>query len=305
MRRVSRADGGRRHPLRLLAWAGACVLLSAFLAPTLHSQGAPTPAGTRIDNWAVATYIGPNGNTYQVTSDTLSVIVGQVAGVDLDPPRFSVGDPGNTIVFPHTLTNLGNGADSFAVSVTSPAGWPVTVYLDVNGDGILDSGDSPLSGPLPLTLGETQALLVVVQVPALATIRGTTDTLAVVATSQYNGSVSDAVADVLEIRDVGIVVSLSKTVDQPSATIGDVLTYTIAYTASGPGSATNFRIVDLMPTGTSYVPGSMRLNGALLTDAASDDAGVFDLAQNRVTFLVGALAGGDNGTVTFQVRVDG
>jgi len=305
MRRVSRADGGCRRLLRQLAWAGACVLLSAFLVPTLQSQGAPTPAGTRIDNWAEATYIGPNGNTYRVTSDTLSVIVGQVAGIDLDPPRSSVNDPGNTIVFPHTLTNLGNGVDSFTVSVTSPAGWPVTVYLDVNGDAALDSGDSPLSGPLPLVQGETKALLVVVQVPALATVRGTTDTLAVVATSQYNGSVSDAVADVLEIRDVGIVVSLSKTVDQPSATIGDVLTYTIAYTASGSGSATNFRIVDLVPTGTSYVPGSMRLNGALLTDAAGDDAGVFELAQNRINVSVGAIAGGNTGTVTFQVRVDG
>jgi uncharacterized repeat protein (TIGR01451 family) len=240
-----------------------------------------------------------------VSSDTLSVIVGQVAGLDLDPPRFSVGDPGNAIVFPHTLTNLGNGADSFAVSVTSPAGWPVVVHLDANGDGVLDPGDLPLTGPLALTHGETQALLVVVQVPALATVRGITDTLSVVATSQFDGSVSDGVDDVLEIRDVGIVVSLTKTVDQPSATIGDVLTYTIAYTASGPGNATNFRIVDLMPTGTSYVPGSMRLNGALLTDAPGDDAGVFDLAQNQVTVTVGAIAGGDSGSLTFQVRVDG
>ena len=305
MRRVSRADGGRSHLLRQFTWAGACVLLSAFLAPQLSAQGAPTPAGTRIDNWAEASYIGPNGNTYRVTSDTLSVIVGQVAGVDLDPPRSSVGDPGNTILFPHTLTNLGNGTDSFAVSVTSPAGWPTVVHVDANGDGVLDPGDLPLTGPLPLTQGETQALLVVVQVPALATVRGTSDTLEVVATSQYDGSVSDAVDDVLEIRDVGIVVSLTKTVDQPNATIGDVPTYTIAYTASGPGNAGNFRIVDQMPAGTSYVPGSMRLNGALLTDPAGDDAGDFDVAANRVTFLVGAIVGGDNGTVTFQVRVDG
>lgn len=305
LRRVFRVDIGCRHSLRKSSWAGACVLVSAFFAPELLAQGAPTPAGTQIDTWAEATYLGPNGNTFSVSSDTLSVFVGQVAGVDVDPPRSSIGDPGDTIVFPHVLTNLGNGGDSFVLSVTSPAGWPAVVHDDANANGALDAGELPLSGPLPLAQGEVYAILVVVQVPPLATLRGTSDTLAVVATSQHDGSESDALDDVLEIRDTGILVSLAKTVDQPSATIGDVLTYTVVYTAAGPGGATNFQIMDLVPNGTSYVPGSMRLDGALLTDAAGDDAGVFDLTSNRVTFLVGDIAGGDSGTATFQVRVDG
>lgn len=304
-RAVSPAMGGRSHPLRRVAWAGVSVLLSAFLAPELWAQSAPTPAGTRIANWAEATYVGPNGNTYRVYSDTLAVVVAQVAGLDLDPPRVSVADPGATVVFQHTLTNLGNGTDSITVTVTHTTAWPVRVYMDLNANGALDASDLEVTGPLVLDMGEAVALLVAVDVPGVATVRGTIDTLEVVATSGFDATVTDSIQDLLEIRDVGIVVTLSKSVDRPSAIIGDILTYTIGFVASGTGSATNLQLIDLVPTGTSYVPGTMALSGVPLTDAAGDDAGTFDVAGNRVVYTIGAVAGGDSGTVSFQVRVDG
>ena len=231
------------------------------------------------------------------------MVVAQVAGTDLEPPRSAVSDPAKTVAFSHVLTNMGNGTDSMTVVATSQMGWPVRVHRDVNADGVLDAGDPQVNGPIVLAMGATAELLVAIDVPKLATVRGTIDTITVIVISETDPSISDGLLDVLEIRDVGIVVSLNKLVDRTTATIGDILTYTITYSASGTNTATNFEIKDLIPTGTSYVPGTLRWNGTPLTDAAGDDAGVFDVGGNRVVFRIGTIQGGDSGTVTFQVRV--
>jgi uncharacterized repeat protein (TIGR01451 family) len=154
-------------------------------------------------------------------------------------------------------------------------------------------------------MGETVAWLAVVSVPGGAQVRGITDTVHVEATSLVDGAATDALIDVVEVRDVGIVVNLVKSVDRATATIGDILTYTIRYEATGGGSATNFEIVDVIPAATSYLPGTLRLDGASLSDAPGDDAGSFELVGDRVVFAIGDLSGGDAGTVSFQVRVDG
>ena len=139
----------------------------------------------------------------------------------------------------------------------------------------------------------------------MADIRGTIDTVDVVAASLFNSATSDVLQDILEIREIGIVVSLSKSVDRISATIGDIMTYTISYSASGPNTASNFQITDPIPLGVSYLAGTLRLNGTPLTDADGDDAGFFNVANNRVVFRIGDIAGGNSGQVTFQVRVEG
>ena len=304
MRRlVALGTVGQRAPRGHTArWSLCSLLLLSLVATTGWAQ---TPAGTQISAFAQVTYESSTGMVYTAQSGAVVMMVAQVAGVDLEPPRSTIGDPGNTVVFNHTLANIGNGTDSIAASVTSPLGWPVRLYIDANASGGLDAGDPLVSGPITLAMGDTARLLVAVDVPGSATVRGTTETLDVFATSIYDGSASDALQDVLQIQDVGILVSLSKSADRPSATIGDVLTYTIAYNASGPNTANNFQITDPIPTGTSYVPGSMRWNGTSLTDAGGDDAGFYDAAGDRVLFIIGAITGGDSGTVTFQVRVGG
>jgi len=288
------------------SWLRCATVLGLFLGSLASgAAGQPTPAGTRIDNWAEASFEAPNGLVYSVLSDTLAIFVGQVAGVDIEPPRSSIVDPGSEVVFPHTLTNLGNGQDSFTVVATSLEGWPARLHLDADGDGALGGGDPLITGPVPLAMSENAALLAVVSVPGGAQVRGTIDSVRVEATSLSEPAVSDAVVDVIEVQGAEIVVDLVKSVDRATATIGDILTYTIRYEAAGSGSATNFEIVDVIPAGTSYLPGTLSLDGAPLTDTPGDDVGSFDLGADRVVFTIGNLSGGDTGTVSFQVRVDG
>ena len=98
--------------------------------------------------------------------------------------------------------------------------------------------------------------------------------------------------------------TLEKHVDRPTATIGDILTYTIEYRASGPNNATDFTITDAIPSGTSYVPGTLYLNGEPVTDAPGDDVGAFEAGSAQLVFRIGAIQGADAGVVSFQVRVE-
>ena len=56
---------------------------------------------------------------------------------------------------------------------------------------------------------------------------------------------------------------------------GARINYQIVVTPSGTGTATAAAFSDLVPANTTYVAGSLQLNGAALSDAADADAGTF------------------------------
>src|SRR5438445_13661216 len=177
MRRGIQSVERGRHVRRghtVAARAAAFLLAVGLLAaPALQAQG--TPAGTQISNWASFNFIFA-GSGYTLPSDTATVLVGQVAGVTLQPPRVSSGAPGTAVVFSHTLTNGGNAADSFTVAAVSARGWPVTLYRDWNGNGFLDAGDSVLTGSVPFAYGAAASLLAQVAIPGGASV-GVRDTI--------------------------------------------------------------------------------------------------------------------------------
>ena len=97
-------------------------------------------------------------------------------------------------------------------------------------------------------------------------------------------------------------ITASKTVDAATASLGDTLTYTVDVQNTGADGATGTTFTDLIPAGAEFVPGSIELNGAPLTDAAGDDAGEF--AAGQVVVRLGTLAPTTgSATVSFQVTV--
>jgi uncharacterized repeat protein (TIGR01451 family) len=83
---------------------------------------------------------------------------------------------------------------------------------------------------------------------------------------------------------------------------GDVIEYLIMVRNDGNDAADDALISAVVPTWTTYVPGSMRVRGAAVTDAAADDAGTF--AGGRAQLTLGDVP--SNGVVyaILQVRVD-
>jgi uncharacterized repeat protein (TIGR01451 family) len=154
---------------------------------------AQTPAGTTIRNQASARFQDLSGNSYTTTSNEVTTIVLPVYGVSIlpddsgetppvTPAMAQNAIPGQTIYYSYNLTNTGNDADSYALvplldaaNTTMTLGLgDITIYYDVNGNGVLDGGEPTISaggapGNLgPIAAGATVNILVSYQVPPAA-----------------------------------------------------------------------------------------------------------------------------------------
>ena len=105
-------------------------------------------------------------------------------------------------------------------------------------------------------------------------------------------------------------ITATKTVDAATANLGDTLTYTVAVQNTGQDGATGTTFSDALAAGTVFVPGSIRVNGAAVSDAAGDDLGEFAggrvvarLGTGATAAVGGTLAPNASATVSFQVTV--
>ena len=126
-----------------------------------------------------------------------------------------------------------------------------------------------------------------------------------------DGFVTDGVSFATDLFAPSL--NVPKTVDKAQANLGDELTYTLSVTNTGLDAAIHTSLHDSIPEGTSYVPGSLEIDGAGKTDGAEDDQAEYDPAGDAVVFRIGAGADGSEGgrlgvnattTVRFKVRID-
>ncbi|HRI23803.1 MAG TPA: T9SS type A sorting domain-containing protein [Ferruginibacter sp.] len=76
---------------------------------------------------------------------------------------------------------------------------------------------------------------------------------------------------------------------------GDSMRYQINYSNSGNDSSTNTIITDNLPSGTSYMPGTIKIGGVSKTDAPGDDEAEYDFVNNRILFRIGVGANAATG----------
>jgi len=135
------------------SWAGAAALMLGFLFGSSAALAAAPPANTVIGNQASATYSDAAGTTQLATSNLVQTTVQQVGSFTLDSVNqvtttivnTKIGAAGSIVYAPHTLTNTGNGTDTFTLTVDADTDkfTKVEVYPDANGDGVPD-GTTPL-----------------------------------------------------------------------------------------------------------------------------------------------------------------
>ena len=151
-------------PLKVL-WVGAGIAASVILVPVLVSAVAPA-ANTVIGNQAAATYTDASGRPQFASSNTVTSTVAQIGGTTLSNDGTKTAAAGNTVSIPHTLTNTGNGNDSFTITsvpnTTLGTFSNVAMYADPNGTGV-PSGTAlcatPAVGAVPTcTTGFMQAV---------------------------------------------------------------------------------------------------------------------------------------------------
>ncbi|MFG6414945.1 beta strand repeat-containing protein [Roseateles sp. DC23W] len=283
----------------------------AALLPAL----AAAPAGTVIGNQAAATYSDGSAVVRTVTSNTVVTTVQQVAAVSVVASGTKTISIGGQVYYPHTLTNSGNGTDSFALSATNGGGFTFAAtlfYADANGDGVPDN-NVPITSTGQLAAGQAFRFVVAGIVPGTA-VAGASNTMTTTATSGFTPGTTGSVVDQTTIT-AQAVINATQALDVtsgPSPSVGS-RTLTLTFTNTGNTTATNLTLTELIPAGMTYVAGSARWSGSgatVLTDAdAADGQGgiVYDhnvTAANRVTAVIASVPPGGSGTLSFQVTVN-
>jgi len=319
----------------------AAVSLTLGLASN-QASAVGVQAGQSITNTATVDYtVGTVTSTS--SSNTTTLVVAEILNVTVTAQTPSVPvSPGQTAqAIRYRVDNTGNGPEAFHLVLNSnvtgdnfdPVAASPSIYLD-NGDGVFGAGDVPYvagSNDPQLNPDAFAIVFVVHNIPTSVTDnqtgrvtlsasartgtgapgtvfagQGVAGTDAVVGTT---GATATTLADYL-VQAVTVTANKTQVVlDQfggnrpvPDAKI----TYTVKVDAVGSGTATGMVFSDVIPPNTTYVAGTLKLNGTALTDGVDADAGEFDTApNNHVHVTLGNLtqAGGTQ-TIDFAVTIN-
>src|SRR6202790_5121418 len=188
--------------------------VAALLSP--DSAKAQTAAGTSIGNQGAANYTDRSSVSRFATSTLVTTIVEQVASLTLTANGAKTASPGSPVFYPHTLTNSGNGSDSFTLTLAPAQSGAYTltgthIYLDANGDGIPDNFTDLTETSVTVAPGAANAFKFVITgtVPPGAT-PGQTNNFSVTATSVFDNTKSAFDTDVTTV-DSNAVINVNKT----------------------------------------------------------------------------------------------
>lgn len=298
---VSRPDLKVPRVVRGLHCTGVAVRAMGIVATALalltvlpwSVHGAGTPAGTVIAHQASATYSSPGwSSAVTVYSNTVNVIVAQVAVVNVTPPA-SEGEShvDASVDFPVTITNSGNGTDRFTVRPTSALGLPSVIFWDMNGDGVLSSEEiaaGPLAETRALPVDSSVRCIVRINVPPAVALIGQTDQLVLTVASVFDNTVS--AQGQRSTRIIGPAMQVIKGVNTPLAHAGDRVTYSIAYRNSGTSEAASITVVDVLDPRLRFVGG---------VQGREPD----HVAGQSLTWLLEPVQAGQEGSVEFYAEV--
>src|SRR5210317_1746900 len=319
--------------------ATVCLLLGAS-----GSWAAGTRVGTLIENIASIDFT-QNGEQQNAQSNVVSFVVAERLDVAVTRQSgqivVSPGDVSRALLF--KVTNLGNGDEAFRLALnTAVAGddfdpvpaLPDAIFFDTDDSGDFNVGDIPYNpgnNDPDLAPDESVDVFLVNDIPGnvangqlgrselTATAATGSGPAGTVYPAQGDGGV-DAVVGVTTatatefgeyiVDDVSIDIVKSQVVADPdggtSPIVGATITYTITVEVISPGTATAAVISDPIPTWSTFVPGSITLNGNTISDATDGDAGEYDsTAIPSVVVRLGDLAQADGvQNVAFQVTID-
>lgn len=311
--------------LRLRFWGTVLLMLGALLALGAGSAHAAPLAGTAIGNQASASYRDANAVDRITVSNSVSTIVQQVGSATMTQTQSKTAAPGQTIAFPHTIVNNGNGPDTFTLTlggtVTGSANLSATptnttvFFADTNCDGVADS-NAPTNTVGPVAPGAQGCF--VAQLTA-GTTGGASAAIDITFASAFGGTlVGNPNTDTLTIS-ANAVINVSKSISLSTGPSGTRVVYQLTYRNTGTVSAGNVVIADTLPTGATFVLNSGRWGAAstgALTAADGDVEAVgggasspyrirFGQSGQQVMAILERVEPGVQGIIEFQADIAG
>ena len=190
--------------------------------------------------------------------------------------------PGATAIYTITITN--NGPDA--------ASSPIDIALaDTDGvnfvSAVFDGGGSPIT---QVAIPPDDFATVELRVTASASapyLASTTTTFT--ATRSDDPTVTSSIDCVTTVSE-GPAVAMTKTADDVTPLVGQMLTYTIGWDNPGPQTVTGFVVTDTLDADLTFV------------DAGG--GGTYDSGTRTITWTIGNLVAPAGGSVTFTATVD-
>ncbi len=308
-----------------------------------EARAAGTPAGTSVVNRAQVSYTLGGVVASEQSNDSI-FSVAEI--LDLNVVRQSAplsviaGETRRAILF--LVTNVGNGSETVPLLVDNlvagddfdPLAGGPALYFDSDASGDLSAADVEYvagSNDPTLAADAAVAVLVVNDIPAnladgtlgrtrlvarAATGNGAPGTTfpgegagGTDAVAGASGALANAIGDYV-VGAVQVALVKSALVTDPAGGVqafpGARIEYRIVVNVSGSGTARALDVADLIPANTTYVAGSLRLNGTSLTDAQDADGGEFQPgATPRVRVALGDMTQASGAqTVAFAVTIN-
>lgn len=314
-------------------------LMTLALAASAGAAG--TAAGSTISNTGYVDYTDDTGTAATATSTAVSATVAQVYAVSVTPDGTTAA-PGQTIVtnnttgaqtiaLTYTLTNPGNGTDSFALSTYTAAGAATTsanvttanvkYYADTDASGGYSAGDVQITGNVTLAADATAKFFAVYPVPANAA-GGTNYDLDPQGTSQGDTTKTDfgnvgritvknvydlsfAASQASNITTPGTAVytqTLTNTGNSPLTAAQIALSASAADTVTGTGAFTqSYTVTYGGATTASFATPQAAINAALGSPLATGAS----LVLNTTVTANNALSAGNKEVLTLGAAITG
>ncbi|NIK71637.1 DUF11 domain-containing protein [Paenibacillus sp. BK720] len=255
----------------------------------------PSPA--QLSNQASATFTSGafSGTAFSntVVLPVYQAIIGILKAADTS--NATVGD---TVTYNLIVSNTGNLPAQVTITDPSPTGGAF-VPNSVLVNGVPQPGVNPSSGFSIGTVNPGESVVVSVSYEVIIQTLPPSQQLVNTASGNYSYTAPDGrtmtgtvSSNTLSIPVSSPDVSVVKSTTAIDAVVGDVITYTIVVTNLGISPVNNVILVDPVPTGTVFVPGSVTVN-SIPVPAGNPNTGI----------SVGTIASGASSTVTFNVQV--
>jgi uncharacterized repeat protein (TIGR01451 family) len=314
--------------------------LLAVALPGMRAHASGTAAGTNINNQASVDYLDLNGISQTNLSNMVVLRVDERLDVTVtrnDASDIPVLTNATSQPLSFHVTNNGNGSETFRLNANSALlndqFDPVAVQIayDTNSNGIYDPTSDVLYVPgqndLLLQADQSATVFVLGDMPSSLTngdrsqvalnataITGSGPPGTVFAGQGTNGGDAVTGSTTAQANDKSsyvaqlVTIQFIKTqkVTDPSGgstpVPGAIVTYTLVAQLAGTGQLSAARVDDPIPAQTTYVAGTLTLNGDAISDAADGDAG--EANNTMIALALGTLSAPATRTITFQVKLN-